>query len=354
MTLITLILVLGILIFFHELGHFIFAKKYGVHVYEFALGMGPKIFSFKRDDKKDPTLYSLRLLPIGGFCAMAGEVDEDDDSIKKEDFMCNKTKFQRFMILIAGVMFNIILAVILLFLHSSIWGHTEQKPIIGTILEDKPVANAGIEKGDEVVKLNGYKIKSWDKLMVVLNFKEKSSNYTFEIKKQDGTFKTYEITPEIDKDDDGNEIKIFGFGAGKDIKKGFYTSLKYAFSKLLSILSTMSLIISSLFTGKLSISSLSGPVGMYSLVGDVMGVGKVSMVIQNLVYIMAYLSVNLAFINAIPFPAFDGGRILFIAYEAVTKRPVNKNFEGTLHIIGFILLMLLMLYITIMDVIKLF
>lgn len=353
MTLITLILVLGILIFFHELGHFIFAKKYGVYVYEFALGMGPKIFSFKRKDKNDPTLYSLRLLPIGGFCAMAGEVDEDDDTIKKDQFMCNKTKFQRFMILISGVMFNIILAFILLFLHGYIWGHPEQKPVIGVVTEDKPIANAGITVGDEVLKLNGYKINSWDKLMIVLNFKNKDNIYEFEIKKQDGSIKTYEITPEIIKDEDDNETKMFGFGVGEELNTGFISSVKYAFTKLWSVLASMAIIISSLFTGKLSMSSLAGPVGMYSLVGEVVGLGKMSQIMQTLVYFTAYLSVNLAFINAIPFPAFDGGRILFIGIEAITKKPVNKNIEATLHTIGFILLMILMLYITINDVLRL-
>ena len=115
----------------------------------------------------------------------------------------------------------------------------------------------------------------------------------------------------------------------------------------------MAIIISSLFTGKLSMSSLAGPVGMYSLVGEVVGLGKMSQIMQTLVYFTAYLSINLAFINAIPFPAFDGGRILFIGIEAITKKPVNKNIEGVLHTVGFILLMILMLYITINDVIRL-
>ena len=116
MTLILLFIILGLLIFVHELGHYIFAKRAGVHVYEFALGMGPKIFSFKRkDEKNDPTIYSLRLLPIGGFCAMAGEEGEDDESLKKDDFMCNKTKTEKVLILMAGVVFNFILAIILLF-----------------------------------------------------------------------------------------------------------------------------------------------------------------------------------------------------------------------------------------------
>lgn len=349
MTLIILILILGILIFIHELGHFIFAKITGVYVYEFALGMGPKIFSFKRKNKKDPTVYSLRLFPIGGFCAMAGEVEEDDKKIKSDQLMCNKTKSQRFLILIAGVLFNFILAIILLFIQSLIWGHTEQRAIVGSAPEEYPIAKAGIEVGDKVIKLNNIKVNSWDKFTIALNLKNENDTYKFVVEKKDGSIKTYEIKPNIEKDEEGNETKVFGIGVGETIYKGFLNSIKYAFVKFWSIMSSMAIIIWSLFTGNIGLSSLSGPVGMYSIVGESAKYG-----FQNLVYLTAYLSVNLGFINAIPFPAFDGGRILFILIEAITKKKVNPNIEGVLHTIGFILLMILMLYITVMDVIKLF
>lgn len=349
MTFIILILILGILIFIHELGHFIFAKTSGVYVYEFALGMGPKIFSFKRKTKNDPTIYSLRLFPIGGFCAMAGEVEEDDKKIKPNQFMCNKSKFQRFSILIAGVLFNFLLAIIFLFIQSLIWGHTEQRAIVGYAPEEYPVAKAGIEVGDKVIKLNNFKVDSWDKLTIALNLKNKKDTYKFVVEKKDGSIKTYEIIPDIEKKEDGNEVKVFGIGVGDTIYKGFFNSIKYAFGKFYSIISTMAIIIYSLFTGNIGISSLAGPIGMYSIVGESAKYG-----LQSLMYLTAYLSVNLGFINALPFPAFDGGRLLFILIEAITKKKVNPNVEGVLHTIGFILLMILMLYITVMDVIKLF
>lgn len=350
MTLIILILILGLLIFVHELGHFIFAKLSGVYVHEFALGMGPKLFSFKRKNKKDPTLYALRLLPIGGFCAMAGEVEEENDrKIKKNEFMCNKSKWQRFLILISGVAFNFILAILLLFVQSLIWGHNEQSSIVGTVPEGLPVSEAGIEVGDKILEVNGYKVNTWDKLTIVLNLKQKKDSYTFKVKKENGTIKTYEITPKIEKNKDGKEVKVFGIGVGDTIHKGIFKSIKYAFIKFWSIITTMTMIIGSLFSGKLGISSLSGPVGMYSIVGESAKYGM-----QSLMYLTAYLSVNLGYINAIPFPAFDGGRIIFVIIEAITHKKVDTNIEATLHTIGFILLMLLMVYITIMDVIKLF
>ena len=268
-TLLLLILILGLLIFVHELGHYIFAKKTGVHVYEFALGMGPQIFSYKRKkEKNDPTIYSIRLFPIGGFCAMAGEVSEDDDKIKKSEFMCNKSKLERFIVLIAGVSFNFILAIILLFLQSLIWGHYEQQSIIGYVPEDLPIAEAGIEVGDKVIRLNGYKIDTWDKLNVVLNLKNKSNVYDFKIEKKDGTIKNYKITPKLEKDEEGNEVIKFGLGAEDTKYTGFFSAIKYAFTKFWSIISNMTLIIGSIFTGKLQLSNLTGPVGMYTVVGN--------------------------------------------------------------------------------------
>ncbi|NLL01615.1 MAG: site-2 protease family protein [Mollicutes bacterium] len=349
-TLLLLILILGLLIFVHELGHYIFAKKTGVHVYEFALGMGPQIFSYKRKkEKNDPTIYSIRLFPIGGFCAMAGEVSEDDDKIKKSEFMCNKSKLERFIVLIAGVSFNFILAIILLFLQSLIWGHYEQQSIIGYVPEDLPIAEAGIEVGDKVIRLNGYKIDTWDKLNVVLNLKNKSNVYDFKIEKKDGTIKNYKITPKLEKDEEGNEVIKFGLGAEDTKYTGFFSAIKYAFTKFWSIISNMTLIIGSIFTGKLQLSNLTGPVGMYTVVGETAKYG-----LQNLIYLTAYLSVNLGFINAIPFPAFDGGRILFILIEAVTKKKVDTKIEGIIHTVGFVLLMILMVYITVQDIWKLF
>jgi regulator of sigma E protease len=271
LTILYLILILGLLIFVHELGHFIAAKLIGVYVYEFALGMGPKIFSFKRKKHHDPTLYSLRLFPIGGFCAMAGETTEEEDKtlkLKKNQFMCNRSKWERFLILIAGVTNNIILAFILLFVQSLIWGNTEQKSIIGYIAPDKPVAKAGIEVGDTIKEVNGYKVNTWDKLTIVLNLKNKSNKYVFVVKKSNGDIKKYTIVPEVIKNKDKTTTKVFGLGSGTKVYKGLGNALKYAFMKVGSIVSSMWIILYSLFTGKLGLSSLSGPVGMYSVVGQ--------------------------------------------------------------------------------------
>lgn len=350
--LILLIIILGLLIFVHELGHYITAKNRGAYVYEFSLGMGPKIFSFKRKNKNDPTEYSLRAFPIGGYCAIAGEIGEDDGGevkLKKSDYMCNKKIWERCLILIAGVTMNFFTGIVILFISALIWGANEQTSVVGQAPAGYPVAEAGIEVGDRVLSINGKRTATWDKITLVLNLKHDSDVYTFKVKKKDGSVKEYEIKPAKVKDENGNETVVFGIGQEADRHRGIGVALKYAFIKTGSILSSMVLIIGSLITGNLSIGALSGPIGVYSIVGEA---AKTS--VESVLYLTAYLSLNLGFINILPFPAFDGGRVLFLIIEAIRKKKMNPKVENAINSIGFALLMLLMLVITVKDVINLF
>lgn len=369
---VVLLLILSLLIFVHEGGHFLVAKKCGVHVYEFALGMGPKVLSLKR--KNDPTEYTLRAFPIGGFCAMAGEEGEDDENLPKDKFMCNKSKIKRILILVAGVTMNFITAIVLLFIIGLCYGSTDQSSVIGSVSEGTPAYNAGLKENDTIIECNGYKIKTWDKLTIVTNLKNKNDYYEYKIKHEDGSIDTYKIVPDKYAVFDGKTIKIdetntlesilkeydkkekdvtisnlVGIQAKSKVNKGFVSAIKYAFSKFGSIVSTMILIIGSLFTGKLGLSALSGPVGMYSVVGIVASLG-----FANIIYLTAYLSINLGVLNILPFPAFDGGRVLFVLIEAVTRKKVDPKIEGYFHTVGFALIMLLMIYITFQDVLRLF
>ena len=349
-TILVLIIMLGLLIFVHELGHFIMAKKNGVYVYEFALGMGPKIFSFTRKNKKDPTIYSLRAFPIGGFCSMAGEVEYvEDEKVKKHEYMCNKKPFQKFQILVAGVAMNFLLALILLFVQGLIYGSANPESYVGRIEEGYPISNAGIEVGDKILSINGRNTNTWDKITIALALKNKSNIYEFEVEKKDGSIKTYEITPKTITNEEGKESKVFGFGQSEKIEKGFINAIKYTFTKFISTISTMNVIIWNLIIGKLSINSLAGPVGMYSVVGQSIALG-----FNSILFLTAYLSINLGYVNLLPFPAFDGGRIVFTIIEKVKGSPVDPKIENTLHNIGFILLMLLMLVITFNDILNLF
>lgn len=341
-----LILILGVLVLVHEFGHFYFAKKSGVFIYEFSIGMGPKIKSFKG---KDGINYTLRALPIGGYVQMAGEVYEDDNKIPDEKFMCNRPWYQRLMILVAGVMNNFILAIILLFTIALIWGTTSSKPVVGSVLENSPVAEAGIKAGDTITHINGKKIGSWDEAQLRLIMKSKNDYYTFKVKHKDNSTDTYKIKPEIKKDDKGNEIKTFGVGVDTTRHTGFVNALKYSVTKFATVMETMFITIGNLFTGNLSVKSLSGPVGIYTIVDQSRSLG-----LANILYLVAFLSINLGFINILPFPAFDGGRVLFLVIEKIKGSKVNAELENKIHTIGFMILMALMIYITIQDIIKLF
>lgn len=369
---VVLLLILTLLIFVHEFGHFITSKMCGVHVYEFALGMGPKVLGFKR--KNDPTEYTLRALPIGGYCQLAGEDMEDDDSLEKDKFLCNKPKLQRVLILVAGVTMNFITAIVLLFLIAFIWGSTDQRSFIGGVEEDSPAYRAGIVEGDKVVGCNGYKIDTWDKLSVVTTMKNKNDFIEYEILHANGKTETYKLIPDeyvtyedkniqiteentkekILKDNNWKEDEVtigkkIGISARTEKMTGFVASVKYAFRKFANIVIMMLMILWSLITGKIGLNALSGPVGMYSVVGTVAKFG-----LANIIYLAAYLSVNLGVLNIIPFPAFDGGRVLFVGIEAITRKKVNPKVEAAFHSVGFILLMLLMLIITLQDIVKLF
>lgn len=349
-TILVLVLILGILIFVHELGHFIMAKKNGVYVYEFALGMGPKIFSFKRKKKNDPTEYSLRAFPIGGFCSMAGEVEYvEDKKVKKQEYMLNKTAWQRFQILVAGVTMNFLLALFLLFIQALIFGTVDQRSYVGRVEKNYPISDAGIEVGDRVLSINGKKTPTWDKITVALALKYDSDTYTFEIEHKDGKVETYDIKPKTEKNEDGEETKVFGIGQSTKVEKGVLNALKYSFTKFISTISTMNSIIGNLIIGKLSLNSLSGPVGMYSVVDQSIQYG-----LNSLIYLTAYLSINLGYVNLLPFPAFDGGRILFVIIEKIKGSKVDPKVEAMFHNIGFILLMILMVVITFNDIIRLF
>lgn len=350
--LILLIVILGVLIFVHELGHFMTAKNRGAYVYEFSLGMGPKLFSFKRKKSKDPTVYSLRLFPIGGYCAIAGEVDEDDGmdvKLKKSDYMCNKKLWERCLILIAGVTMNFLTGILILFISGLIFGSIDQKSIVGTAPEGYPISEAGIEVGDRIISIDGKSAKTWDEITLRLNMKHEGEEYVFKVEKADGTIKNYIVVPKTEKDKNGNETKVFGIGQDGTKRYGIWNSVKYAFSKSWSIVTSMGTIIAGLFTGKLSLGALSGPIGVYSIVGEA---AKTSA--ESVLYLMAYLSLNLGFINILPFPAFDGGRVLFLLIEAFRGKKMNPKIENAMNTIGFMLLMLLMIIISVKDIINLF
>ena len=345
LTLLLFILILGLIVFVHELGHFLWAKSFGVYIYEFSIGMGPVLLSKKG---KDGINYNIRALPIGGFVSMAGEVYEDDTGIPKERFLCNKPVWQRVIVMAAGVINNFVLAIVLLLAMAFIWGSTEVRPIVESVKENYPFAEAGIKSGDRILKVNNYKVNSWDEVQLVMYYKTKSDVYTFKIKHKDGKVEDYKITPIKEKLENGYERKVIGVEYGTETK-GFWNKIVYAFRSFGATVNTMKLTFAGLFTGKISVNELSGPVGIYSAVGE-----RVKYGVYAVLDLVVLLTINVGVINILPFPAFDGGRIFFLLIEKIKGSPVNSKFENTCHTIGFILLMILIIYVTIHDIIKLF
>lgn len=345
MTIIYFILILGGIVFFHELGHFLFAKKAGVYIYEFSIGMGPQLFKWK--SKKDETMYSIRLLPIGGFVQMAGEEIDPDENIPKEKRMQSKTWLQRFSIMIAGIFFNFVLAIVLLFVVGLINGTPKKETYIGVIDKNSSAYNAGLRENFEILQVNGKKASTKDILSLELianvkkevEIKYKDANGNVEIAK----FKADTV------DENGTTNYKYGFSLINQKQRGFFSSIKYAFTKTIELIEYMFFVIWYLITGKISLTNLSGPIGIFTMVGETAKEGLI-----NLVYLMAIISVNVGFINFLPLPAFDGGRILFLIIEKIKGSPVNPKIENIIHTVGLVLLMLLMVFITYNDILRIF
>ncbi len=347
MTLIYFVLILGLTVFIHEFGHFLMAKKNGVYCYEFSLGMGPKLYSFNR--KNDETTYSLRLFPIGGYVQMAGEEVEEDKNIPVEKRMQSKTVLQRILIVLAGIFNNFVLGIILLLLMALIYGAPNTKPYIKSVDKAYNAYKVNVREGDLIKKINNKKVKSIDDVMLEFQLIKSGSSIKVQLVDKDGNDKGDIIIIPTKVNEDGVDRYVYGIGFDTEIHKGFINSIKYTYSKFGSIIRNLFKVIGKLITGKLGINSLSGPVGIYNVIGEQSRQG-----FENVIYLAAYISINVGFVNLIPFPAFDGGRALFLIIEAIRKKPINQKTENIIHTIGFALLMLLIIVITINDIIRLF
>ena len=339
------IFVLGVIVFIHEFGHFMFAKMNGVYVYEFAIGMGPKLFSKKGKE----TEYTIRAIPIGGFCQLAGEeIDEEETKkVPKGRRLQDKTPGQRFLIMFFGAGNNFISAIILIFFISLIWGGTSMKPVISSVEKNYPAYEVGLKKNDYIVSINNHKISSIDDVSLYLTIADHKKSSKIQVKINNKMY-TYNVKAKHIKKDN-NESYVYGIGLKQEKTYGLINAFKYTFRKTTAIFKQMYITVFYLFRGVIKLSQLSGPVGIYNIVGEQSKLG-----ISSILYLIAFLSINVGVINLLPLPAFDGGHILFIIIEKVKGSPVNPDIENKIHTVFLLLLMGLMLIITINDILKLF
>ena len=348
------ILILGLIVLVHEFGHFIFAKMFKIHVYEFSIGMGPVIWNnekwrkkrLKEKKKVSETIYCIRAIPVGGFVQLAGEGLEEDKNVKKENLMQSKPVWQRFLVMFFGAGNNFILAILILMLSGFIFGSPDLSTNIPNVIEGSPMAVAGVKSGDKIVSINGKKTKTIDdvQLYVTLAGEEKTK---FEIER-DGKILEYEVEPLTGKEKEEKQYG-FGFQYNNTLERGFIRSIKYGFVKSYAIARQVFITLKELFIGGVSVSQLSGPVGIYTAVDQTRSAGWYSVI-----SLIALLSVNVGIMNLIPFPAFDGGRILFLIIEKIKGSPVKAETENLIHNIGFFLLIDLLIYVTFNDILRLF
>jgi regulator of sigma E protease len=252
------------------------------------------------------------------------------------------------LILFAGPGFNFILTFVVLFISALIFGSTTTKAVVGVVSEDYPAYSAGIREGDTILSINDKKVNSWDSAILIIQTNA-GKKLDIEFKDSDGNKKKVELVPKEEISEDGTTSYIYGIGKDSTISYGLGSSLSYAWNKTGSLFQVMFFTVKSLFTGGVSINDLSGPVGIYNIVGEQAKGG-----IENLLYLLAYLSINVGVINLIPFPAFDGGRIVLLIIEKIIRKPINPKVENAINGIGFMILMLLMLYVTGHDIFNLF
>ena len=338
MTFLIAVVMLGLIIFVHELGHFLTAKLFKMPVSEFSIGMGPQVFSV---DTKN-TAYSFRAIPIGGYVNIEGmEIGSE-----VENGFSSKPTYQRFIVLFAGVFMNFLMAFILLFAIAKINGRIEYdtNAIIGGLV--KGGANEQILKvDDKILELDGKKINVWTDISKITKASQNKEEISALIERNG---KEENITLKLTKDEENNRIVLGISPKYKKIDLSTTESLDFAKNSFNSIFTDTIKGFFTLFSGKASLKEISGPVGIFKVVGEVSKFGWVS-----IISLCVVLSINIGVLNLLPIPALDGGRIIFVLLELFGIK-VNKKWEEKLHKGGMILLLFFILMISVNDVWKLF
>ena len=416
-TLLSFILVFGIIVIVHEFGHFYFAKKAGILVREFSIGMGPKLFQ----THKNETSYTIRVLPLGGYVLMAGYEDEEDirlgmsalltldeqnrvteinlsdDNIQvdgvpvdvldydfehelylkgsiagnMEDVMTyevnedavivqedgtiyqiapahrqiqNASLLNRVLTNFGGPLNNFLLAIVAFAIFAFLQGGVPSaEPILGEIQEESPAAVAGLEKGDQILTIEDDVIKTWNEMVLTVQ-EHPEEALTFEVKKSDGQVVEQEITPALHQTEDGTEYGLIGVEVS--MHDSFKDIIVFGFTETWAYMKVIVISISMLVTGRLSLDNLGGPIAIFSMTSEVTRMAG----ILGIINFIGFLSVNLGLMNLLPIPGLDGGKLLLNIVEGIRGKPISEEKQTIIALVGGVLLILLMLFVTWNDI----
>lgn len=338
-TIIASIFVFGLIIFVHELGHFLAARWSGIKVNEFAIGMGPAILK----KEKNGTLYALRAFPIGGYCAMEGENEESED----EHSFGKAPIGKRILVIVSGAILNLVLGFIVIIILTASNDLIPTRTI-HSFVDNSVTEASGLQVGDTIVSLNGRKMYCSDDIFYEL-VRIKGKYTDVEVVRNNKRILLEDVEFSVTETKDGiNEIDQDFYLLGiKD--KNVFNVTKEAALNTVSITRLIFVSLLDLITGNVPINQLSGPVGIIEVIGQAASVS-----FSSLLYILSVITINLGAMNILPFPALDGGRLLILLIELVTKKRMNQKAEAIIHVIGFVILIGLMLFVTYSDITKLF
>lgn len=335
------ILFFGVIILIHEFGHFTVAKLFKIKINEFSIGMGPAIFK----KKKGETQYSLRLLPIGGYVSMEGEDEESED----ERAFNNKKVWQKILVVVAGAFMNLVLGLVIMIILLS-----TSTDLIGTnkIKEFYPNAVSqqyGLQEGDKFLKIDGHAVWSERDLSFLMS-RSDDGNFDFVVLRN-GEKVTLNNVQFATSEYMGHTLITYDFIIIGETPN-FKNVLVNSFTQSASIVRTVWLSLFDIVTGRYGVSELAGPVGTVDIIAEVTENAASTGDLENLLFMMALITINIGVANLLPLPALDGGRLLFLIIEGIRRKPVNPKYEGYIHAAGLVLLLMLMLFVTYNDIVR--
>lgn len=328
-TFISFIVVFGIIVMIHEMGHFFTARYFGVTVHEFAIGMGPAIF--KRTGK-DNILYTVRALPLGGFVRMEGEDESSDDP----NAFSRKKPYQRLIVLAAGAFMNFVLAFVLIFAVVVIIGSPSTE--IEQVVANFPASEAGLSAGDRILSINNESVESWNELVNQIHM---SGGKTLDVEVRRASSNEVERLAINPVQGEGGYYQI---GITPSYERNIIQSASISLEQMGNVFKELYRFITRQLPDEVE-AELVGPVGIVKMIGEQSRLG-----LMNLTLFAAMISINLGIFNLLPFPALDGGRIIFILIEMIKGSPVDPEKEGMVHMVGIIILLSLMVFLVFRDV----